>query len=194
MQEISFNLYNFLEQNNLSNQINIFSDLLLRWNKIHNLTGIKDKHSLELQLQDSLLPTTFLQSFCTCIDVGSGAGFPALILACYYQQAEFYLLEPRLKRASFLENAVCAMGLKNVKVITDFSYNINHIQGDLITSRAVCESALLIKQSKHLLYPFGYYLLFKGQKSAKEYLQLQDFKTNLFYHQQRIFFYAKSLS
>lgn len=171
-----------LTQPHIAKPIQEFCTILGQWAKIHNLTSIHDSHSLQVQIQDSLLPIAFLQPFHTCIDVGSGAGFPALLLACYYRQSAFYLLEPRKKRVSFLENAIARMGLTNVSVIGDYSYNVRGIQGDLISSRAVCQSDILVQGSRHLLAPNGAYLLYKGTDTASESKLLSDMSVAAFSH------------
>lgn len=92
-------------------------DLLLRWNKTHNLTRIVDpaeaarKHYLDclvplLALRDQgVQPGAF-------VDVGSGAGFPGLLAALVWPDAKAILWEPAQKRLSFLMLAAGAMGLK----------------------------------------------------------------------------------
>ena len=190
MQIIDNKLESILEQPHIAKPLQAFSDMLLQWAKIHNLTGIKDSKSLQEQIYDSLLPINFLQPFSTCIDIGSGAGFPALMLACYYSSSTFYLLEPRKKRVSFLENAIINMGLKNVKVIADYSYNIKGLKGDLITSRAVCKSDILVRDSKHLLAQNGYYLLYKGTNTSNEANLLCDMNVKTFNHLYRTYIYA----
>ena len=190
MQIIDNKLESILAQPQIASKLQAFSNILLQWAKIHNLTGMKDSVSMQQQIYDSLLPTTFLQPFSTCIDIGSGAGFPALLLACYYPNSTFYLLEPRKKRVSFLENAIISMNLKNVRVIANYSYNIQELQGDLITSRAVCKSDILVRDSRHLLATNGHYLLYKGTNTADEVKLLCDMSVKTFTYIHRTYIYA----
>lgn len=184
------NIQNIISQPHISKPLESFSNILLQWANIHNLTAIKDSKDLYSQIIDSLLPISFLKPFHTCIDVGSGAGFPALILACYYTDSKFYLLEPRKKRVSFLENAIISMGLSNVKVIADYSYNVKNIKGDLISSRAVCRSDILLRDSRHLLESMGNYLLYKGTNTINEKNLLQGMQTQTFKNENRVYIYA----
>lgn len=170
--------------------IESYTDLLAQWSKIHNLTGAKNLDSINKEIFDSLLPIAFLKPFKTCIDIGSGAGFPGVVLAIFYPNSFFYLLEPRTKRAAFLQHIKVELKLENIEVISDFSYNIHNIKGDLITSRAVCNSSLLIKNSLHLLEKNGYYLLFKGENSINESKSLNDFNIEIFKRDKRFFIYA----
>ena len=190
MQHINYDIQAIISQPHMAKPLERFSNILLQWAKIHNLTAIKDSKELYHQIVDSLLPISFLKPFHTCIDIGSGAGFPALILACYYTDSKFYLLEPRKKRVSFLENAIISMGLSHVKVIADYSYNVKNIQGDLISSRAVCRSDILVRDSRHLLGSSGHYLLYKGTNTANEKDLLDDMQTQVFTNTNRAYIYA----
>lgn len=190
MQHINYDIQAIISQPHMAKPLERFSNILLQWAKIHNLTAIKDSKELYHQIADSLLPISFLKPFHTCIDIGSGAGFPALILACYYTDSKFYLLEPRKKRVSFLENAIISMGLSHVKVIADYSYNVKNIQGDLISSRAVCRSDILVRDSRHLLESGGHYLLYKGTNTANEKDLLDDMQTQVFTNTNRAYIYA----
>ncbi len=188
---LNFNINNIIKQSDIQQRLEIFMQLLIKWAKIHNITSSKDLDSIKSQIEDSLIPISFLNPFKTCIDIGSGAGFPALILACYYTNSKFYLLEPRAKRVAFLEYAVIKMGLSNIEIIQDFSYNIKNIKAELITSRAVCKSNKLIKDSTHLMLPNGYYLLFKGSNAKEEIKELKNFKIDIFNNKQRVYVYVK---
>ncbi|RDU71269.1 16S rRNA (guanine(527)-N(7))-methyltransferase RsmG [Helicobacter aurati] len=170
-----------------------FSQLLLHWNAIHNLTGATNQQAIESHIDDSLYPVRFLRAFSVCVDIGSGAGFPAIPLACYYPDSYFYLIEPRRKRVAFLEYAVLSLDLRNVRIIADFSYNVSSITADLITSRAVCKSDVLIAQSKHLLAGQGNYLLFKGKDSIDECRDIMNYKLDTFHYKRRIYAYLQSI-
>lgn len=190
MQEIHFDTKS-VRANEKHLALESFAKLVLKWSKIHNITGAKDIDSIWKEIYDSTLATLILKPFSVCVDIGSGAGFPAIVLSVFYPNSRFYLLEPRIKRVSFLQNTIAELKLENVEVIADFSYNIHNIKGDLITSRAVCNAKKLIQDSSHLLQNNGFYLLFKGEKSVNEYKELQDFDINIFKHKRRFFIYAK---
>ncbi|MWV62419.1 16S rRNA (guanine(527)-N(7))-methyltransferase RsmG [Helicobacter saguini] len=180
-----------IKQDSKFSTLESYANLVLKWAKIHNITGAKNLDSIHKEIFDSLLPTAFLKPFENCIDIGSGAGFPGVILAIFYPDSFFYLLEPRAKRAAFLQHISLELKLENIEVIKDFSYNINNIKANLITSRAVCNTSLLIKDSLHLLQPNGCYLLFKGENSINEYKTLNNFDVEIFKHDKRFFIYAK---
>ncbi|STQ86955.1 16S rRNA (guanine(527)-N(7))-methyltransferase RsmG [Helicobacter muridarum] len=192
-------LLNTGESYNLSNEcisrLDEFCSVLLHWNTIHNLTGAKNTRDIQIHINDSLYPLSFLQPFDICVDIGSGAGFPAIALACHCLDSHFYLIEPRKKKAAFLQYVISRLRLSNAKVIADFSYNISSI-GDfgasLITSRAVCDGHSLVKGSKHLLANNGKYLLFKGTSSIQDCEHIEGFLLQRFYYKQRIYAYLHS--
>jgi len=94
-----------------------FAALLHEWNQIHNLTGAKSIAAIYDNIVDSLYPLTFIKVPKTLLDVGTGAGFPGLVLAIALPQSEVVLAEPLKKRVSFLKYAAIDLGLKNVKVV-----------------------------------------------------------------------------
>lgn len=92
--------------------------LVLKWNATHNLTRVTDpedaavRHYLDCALP--LLGRPAPTRFC---DIGSGAGYPGLVAAVLWPEAEAILVEPARKRASFLQVAAGALGLRRVRVV-----------------------------------------------------------------------------
>lgn len=147
-----------------------FKEILIKWSGIHNLTG--NIGLIDENILDSLRPFEFLKPFRKCVDIGSGAGFPGIILALMYEDREFILIEPRVKRVSFLKFLSIQIELKNISIINDFSYNIIlDKRVDLITSRAVGSVESILTNS-HLIDENGYFLLFKGEDYTKEISKL----------------------
>jgi len=90
------------------------------------------------------------------LDVGTGAGFPGLVLACVLPEAQFTLVEPRQKRVSFLRHLVRTLGLTQVEVIADrIEAHAAGWQGRFshVTSRAVAEPGLFLPLVRPLLTP-----------------------------------------
>lgn len=98
MFKYSYNLPSEFEKN-----CEIFCDLILKYNKTHNITGAKNAQSVYENIEDSIYPITFLplEEIKTAIDVGTGAGFPGLLLALAMPQTHFTLFEPIKKRVLF---------------------------------------------------------------------------------------------
>ncbi len=99
--------------NPLQSSISQLVSELLRWNKKINLTGHRDERSVEVDLiLDSLALAKHIQGD-TLLDIGSGAGFPGLVLSLARPELKVTLLEPRGKRVSFQEHIIRTLGLKD---------------------------------------------------------------------------------
>lgn len=154
----------------------IYCDELLKWGRIHNITGYRDKSSIVKNILDSIAPLDFIDDFKIVLDIGSGCGFPAIPLAIVKKDRHFILLEPNNKRVAFLKILTIKLGLNNVVILKEKIEHINkaHLDSllkplgaessdiDLITSRAFCKTEALIAISKHLLNKNGAFLLYKG--------------------------------
>lgn len=174
-------------------QFQIFGEELLKWNKIHNLTGASCMESVLENIFDSLYPLKFIDDFESCMDIGSGGGFPALPLAIAKPQSQFFLIEPRAKRASFLQNISVQLGLKNVEVrsmrIEEVPISeVNNIA--LITSRALMDARNLIALSRKFLQSDGYFLFYKGTNFRQEMPSMSV--EECFVRENRIYYYKHS--
>lgn len=107
------------------------------------------------------------------VDIGSGAGFPALVLAIYCADAKFVLVESDLKKSEFLQAACSELGLDNVKVIRERAEIIGRDlayrgQFDYCTSRAVAAMNTMLEYGIPLLRRDGSMLLWKGKNYQQE--------------------------
>lgn len=94
-----------------------YLQLLQRWNKVYNLTAVRDPAQMQvLHIDDSLSIAPYLQGE-TCLDVGSGAGLPGIPLAIVQPDRQFTLLDTNGKKTRFMQQAVLELGLQNVVVI-----------------------------------------------------------------------------
>lgn len=103
-----------------------FTSLLLKWNRIYNLTGARDETSLVREhLIDSLAAVPVLAAridgeghrASLLVDVGSGAGFPGIVIGSVYPRWNLALIEPNGKKTAFLRQAVATLGLPHVHPI-----------------------------------------------------------------------------
>ena len=149
-----------------------FAKKLMWWNSVHNITGAKSKEEIVENIIDSLYPITFIKEPNSLLDVGTGAGFPGLILAIAWENSLVTLAEPINKRAAFLKYISIELGLKNVTV---FKNRVEKLQGQkfsLITSRAVTDTDLLLKLTKNVTKDDTEYLFFKGSNIFNELKEL----------------------
>lgn len=168
--------------NTKANLLQVFFKELISYNEHVNLTAITDydeviiKHFLD---SASILKSDLRFVGKSIIDVGTGAGFPGIVLSILLPETDITLLETLNKRCIFLDYIVTKLGLDNVKVYNgraeDFGKNIEFREKfDYSLSRAV---ANLNSLSEYLL-PFvnldGYMVSYKG-KDVQNELILSDF-------------------
>ena len=145
-----------------------FAQLLHEWNQVHNLTGAKTVPAIYENIVDSLYPLTFIQTPKRLLDVGTGAGFPGLALAIALPQTQVVLAEPLKKRVSFLKYAGIDLGLTNLQVEAKRVEKVAQEPFDLISSRAVTNTALLLSLTEHLSTSQTEYLFYKGSRVFEE--------------------------
>lgn len=145
-----------------------YKEHLFAWNRVHNLTGAKDEKTMDEFIYDSIYPITFLPKVKNLLDIGTGAGFPGLILAMGLPQTEVTLVEPLAKRASFLQFIKADLDLKNVKVVQKRVEEMPHEVFELITSRAVTDTDMLLNLSKNFRDENSKLLFYKGERVYDE--------------------------
>ncbi len=150
-----------------------FASLLNEWNQIHNLTGAKTIDAIYVNIIDSLYPLTFIDKPETLLDVGTGAGFPGLVLAIALPETEVVLAEPLKKRVSFLKYAAIDLELPNVSVEAKRVEKVEHEAFDLISSRAVTNTKLLLDLTKDISDSETEYLFYKGSRVFDEIEDVQ---------------------
>jgi 16S rRNA (guanine527-N7)-methyltransferase len=137
-----------------------FVELLLRWNKVHNLTGVRGADEVvDRHLVESFALRSLLQG-ATIADVGSGGGLPGLPLAIVEPERRFTLIESRLKRVAFLRHAAAALELRNVEVAHGRAegLRVEHPFATVL-ARAVAPPAELLAICRHLTAPGSILLL-----------------------------------
>lgn len=126
--------------------------LLQEWNKRLNITAVKDSEMWLKHVVDSLSVVPFFSSAKNVADIGTGGGFPGLVLAITYPQSHYTLIESNHKKCGFLHHVVHTLGLLNVEVvhsrIEDFSYPIGF---EAIVCRALSTPQKVYNLSFHLL-------------------------------------------
>ena len=171
-----------------------FTELLLEWNRIHNLTGSKNSTDVEKNIDDSLFPTTFIEKPSSILDVGTGAGFPGLILAIAYPDIRTVLCEPRKKRASFLKYVSMELELSNIEVVKKRVEDYQSEPFGLISSRAVTDTKMLLELTKHLQDKTTQFLFYKGKHLFSELeLVTDELDYDIIEKNQRNYLYIKGL-
>jgi 16S rRNA (guanine527-N7)-methyltransferase len=147
-----------------------FTALLKEWGAVHNFTSSKALTDIEIEsnIYDSVYPLKFLNSFESFADIGTGAGYPGMLLAIARPEAKCALIEPKAKRVAFLNFVKNSLGLENVEVIHKRAQDISPTSYELITSRAVTNTALLLSITNNLTSHESEYLFYKGSLCEEE--------------------------
>ena len=170
-----------------------FASLLHEWNQIHNLTGAKTIDAIYVNIVDSLYPLTFIKKPKTLLDVGTGAGFPGLALAIALPECEVVLAEPLKKRVSFLKYAAIDGELKNVRVEAKRVEFVEYDAFDMISSRAVTNTKLLLDLTKKISDKETEYLFYKGSRVFDEVADVEHkLEYDIVQKNQRNYLYIKS--
>ncbi|MBN2815355.1 MAG: 16S rRNA (guanine(527)-N(7))-methyltransferase RsmG [Campylobacterales bacterium] len=149
-------------------KVQAYKEQLFKWNKIHNLTGARDEATLDEFIFDAVLPVAFLPKVNSLMDIGTGAGFPGMILAFALPQTAVTLVEPLAKRASFLQFIKADLNLENVTVVKKRVEEMESKIFELITSRAVTDTKMLLKLSENFRNKESKLLFYKGEKVFDE--------------------------
>ncbi len=152
-----------------------YLDLLEKWNKVHNLTAVRDSHEqVRLHVLDCLaLLTVIDHEWESVADIGSGAGLPGIMLALARPQWPIFLVESNKKKVAFLREAVRQLGLSSVQVVAERAENWQPDKPiELILSRAVADVDGFLKVSAHLGDEKSCWGLMKAHDEACGY---QDF-------------------
>lgn len=148
-------------------KFSIYADFLLKYNEHTNLTAIKTKEEVYLKhFFDSLTLVKIMEEKNKeILDVGTGAGFPGLVLAIIFPKLQVTLLDSNNKKITFLKECTEKLNLTNVKIINsraeDFTKN-NREKFDYVTSRAVAELRILLELNIPTLKVGGSFLAMKG--------------------------------
>ena len=119
--------------------------MLVEWNRRINLTRIVEPgEAARLHYADSLFGARFIRSARSLLDIGSGAGFPAVPLAVIRPDLEVTALEANQKKSLFLNEAKDALGLSNFKVANARLESFDSARFDLLTSRALDRAEIVL--------------------------------------------------
>lgn len=152
-------------------QLERYGDLLIEWNEKFNLTAITEKEEIYVKhFLDCLILTNYQLSG-KLADVGTGAGFPAIVLKIACPQLSITMLEPNNKKISFLNEVIRQLDLKDIVAVNQRSedYAREHYEEfDFVTSRAVAPLNILSELCLPLLKVHGHFLAMKGPRGQEE--------------------------
>ena len=146
--------------------------LLAKWNKVYNLTSVRDTDVMvSRHLLDSLTVLPFLTGH-SLLDVGSGAGLPGIPIAIARPDLAVTLLDSNSKKTRFLQQAKAELGLGNVTVIRERIEQASLPEFDLVTARAFSTLADIIDLTERHCHDASRLLLMKGVYPEEELMRV----------------------
>ena len=163
-QEIKQHIPNITEKQ--TQNIERFVEDAFLFNKKHNIFARRNLAEVyEKDVLDSLPLVREIQDAQQILDLGSGGGFPGILVGILKPDLTVHLLEKNQKKCYFLNKTIDALALKNTKVIKTTLNDKNNLKPyDLITARAFSSTANILKLTKNNLVKDGQYILLKGRK------------------------------
>ena len=146
------------------NQLDKLYHLVLEWNEKINLTRITDQKEVYLKhFYDSLTvhKAVNLNEITTLCDVGTGAGFPGMVLKIVFPKLKITLIDSLQKRVNYLNEAIKQLKLKDIEAIHSRGEDYEG-QYDIVTSRAVANIEKLVNYTMHLVKKNGIFIAMKG--------------------------------
>lgn len=159
-----------------ADQLMRYKELLVEWNEKMNLTAITEdmevitKHFLDCLTVQSSIDLAQVKSL---VDVGTGAGFPGLVLKIAFPNVHITLIDSLNKRIKFLQHVIDELGLNGIECVhgraEDLGKNKSYReQFEVCASRAVANLAVLSEYTLPFVKKGGYLIALKGQKLDEE--------------------------
>ena len=165
--------------NNQKEKINIFINLAINFNKTHNIFSRKSSEEvMKKDILDCAPIINIIPANKSVLDLGSGGGFPGILLAITKPNNKINLLESSRKKCYFLKLVVEALELKNTTILNTTITKTNKIGVfDIITARAFASINKIIKLTQQNKTTTTKYILLKGkEQKIKEELKLLNQK------------------
>ena len=155
-------------------QLLAYLALMQKWNKVHNLTAVRDADEMVvLHLLDSLVVLPFIDAK-ALLDVGSGAGLPGIPLAICLPDLKVTVIDSNNKKVSFMRQAKAELGIDNLEVLGGRVEEIApNRKFDIVISRAFSDLGLFISLTHQLCDAQGKWLAMKGVYPEAELAELE---------------------
>lgn len=154
-------------------KLSAFCDYLLEQNKLFNLTAIKTPESAALlHFADSLTLAEFIPVGAKILDIGSGAGFPAIPLAIARPDIQVTALDSTQKRVNFINFAASLLGLSNITAVCHRAEDVTGAEFkecfDIVTARAVAAYPILLELALPAVKVGGKFVAMKSKDVSRE--------------------------
>jgi len=157
-------------------QLMTYLNLIEKWNRVYNLTAIRER--------DEMIKLHFLDSFSilnhvhvkNILDVGSGAGFPGIVLAITKPEIKVTVMDSINKKTIFMQQVKSELALANLDVVNSRVEDYQPVTlFEAVTSRAFANLKKMMSLTQHTLKKEGLWLAMKS-KDVKE--ELEEFERN----------------
>ncbi len=161
---------------NLLDNLLIYNNFLVKWNKVFNLTAIRNqKQIFTHHFLDCLAVMPFIKSN-SILDVGTGAGFPGIVLALCYPEKQLTLVDAVGKKIAFIKQITGELNLTNVRAIHSRVENMDVAEKfDGVIARAFSEMEILIKLTQSVIASDGYWYGMKSKKIMNNEMDKIDY-------------------
>ena len=151
-------------------QVNIFIKEAFRYNKTHNLFVRESEETIyNKDIKDCWPLIEHIKNNDKILDVGTGAGFPGVLIAIAKPNLPITLAESNKKKTYFLKKTIKKLGLQNIKIEESHLTNKANLGlFSVITARAFSHTQNIINICDPMLQPKGRYLLLKGKRTKIE--------------------------
>lgn len=154
-------------------QLDKYYKLLIEYNKVMNLTGITEEKEVYLKhYYDSLtiIKAINLKEYNSLCDIGTGAGFPGMVIKIVFPNLKVTLLDALNKRITFLNQVKEELKLKDIEIIharAEEYAQKNRCKFDITTSRAVAHLSILLEYAIPMTKEKGYFIPLKGNVESE---------------------------
>jgi 16S rRNA (guanine527-N7)-methyltransferase len=157
-----------------ADQLLAYLDLLARWNRVYNLTAVRDAAQMGTHhLLDSLSIVPPLERHAAgrplaILDVGSGGGLPGVVLAIAHPEWQVTCVDAVAKKAGFVQQVALELGLRNLHSAHARVEKLAPASVDIVISRAFASLPDFTTWTQHHLAPHGVWLAMKGKHPTDE--------------------------
>ena len=160
-------------------QLSTYLELLLRWNRRINLTGLRDPRLIVRRLfGESLYVANVVELKGWLVDVGSGAGFPGLALKLAVPELRVTLVESHHRKGAFLKEVIRECLFTTTEVVTErfevWSERLSAAGAVIITTRAVSVSDRLLRSMADIVQPDGIAAFLTSEEIAQQLRQRKE--------------------
>lgn len=157
----------------ICSKLSAFCDYLLEQNELFNLTAIKTHEGAALlHFADSLTLSEYLPEGAKILDIGSGAGFPAIPIAIARPDIQVTALDSTLKRVNFINSAAKMLGLDNLTAVCHRAEDVTGSEFkesfDIVTARAVAAYPILLELCLPAVKVGGKFVAMKSKDVSRE--------------------------